>query len=213
MIGSPDWLYRVVQLLIALATLVCVANGVFMLWDPLAWYQMIETVKFTGPPNSHFIRDIGLAYFMCAVLLGFGLVRPSMRWLAVMAGGLWLSFHGGLHIWEVLTGGCTTEVFWQDAPAVLGPPLLVWVALGIMFVRQRIAPAGVPNLLYMRVMEQTTHGEGAYIREIEAAPGGALEKFKHFQSATFHRHAAPADLFHMARIGATLVEDCTARWY
>jgi hypothetical protein len=35
-----------------------------------------------------------------------------------------------------------------------------------------------------------------------------MEKFKHFMPATMHRYDAPADLFHMARIGATLVEDC-----
>jgi hypothetical protein len=208
MMGSPDRLDRLAQLLIALAALVCFGNGGFMLWNPYGWYQAVDTVKFTGPPNAHFIRDIGLAYLMCGVLLGFGLVRPSMRWLAVLAGGIFLTFHGGLHIWEVLTGGCTTDIFWRDAPAVLGPPLLVWVALGILFARQRISPAGVPKAAYLKAVDSLAPGESGYIHALAAAPGGALEKFKHFQSVTMHRHEAPADLFHMARLGATLVEDC-----
>ena len=131
-----------------------------------------------------------------------------MRWLAAFAGSLWLALHGGLHVYEVLSGICAPNIFWKDAPGVLGPPLLIWVALTILIVRQRIAPAGTPNFGYMRVVEQRTHGESDYIREIAAASGGALEKFKHFQPATFHRHETPADLFHMTRMGATLVEDC-----
>lgn len=206
--GRPDTLDRIAQLLMAFATLFTLANGAFMLADPYGWYQTLPTVRFTGPPNQHFIRDIGLAYLASGAMLGFAAVRPTMRWLAAVAGNLWLTAHGVLHIWEVLTGVCATNVFWQDAPGVLGPPLLVWIGLGILFARQRIAPAGVPDFAYMRVVEQRAHGESDYIREIANAPGGVLEKFKHFQPATFHRYEAPADLFHMARMGATLIEDC-----
>ncbi len=206
--GRPDSGDRIAQLLVALACLFSVAIGVFMLVDPYGWYQALPTVKFTGPPNPHFIRDIGLAYLTCAALLGFAFVNLRMRWLAAFAGSLWLAMHGALHIWEVTKGICSTNAFLMDAPAVLGAPLLVWIALGILFARQRISPAGAPDFAYLQVVEQRTQGESGYIREIAAAPGGALEKFKHFQPATFHRHETPADLFHMTRMGATLVEDC-----
>ncbi len=206
--GKPDTLDRIAQILIALAAIVSLANGGFMLWDPYGWYQAVPTVKFTGPPNQHFIRDIGLAYLTCAALLGFAAVRPSMRWLAVFAGGLWLSFHGVLHVWEVLTGTCTTDVFLRDAPGVLGPPLLVWIALGILFARQRIAFAGIPNPVFLGAIDRMSPGESEYIHDVAAAPGGALEKLKHFMPMTMHRHEALPELFHMSRIGATLVEDC-----
>jgi hypothetical protein len=206
--GKSDSLDRVAQALVALVALFALANGLFMLWDPYAWYRAIPTVRFTGPPNPHFIRDIGLAYLTCAALLGFAVVNLRMRWLAALAGSLFLAMHGGLHVYEVLSGICAPGIFWKDAPVVIGPPVLVWVALAILMARQRIAPAGVPNFAYMRVVEQRTHGESDYIREIADASGGALEKFKHFQPATFHRHETPADLFHMTRMGATLVEDC-----
>jgi hypothetical protein len=206
--GRPDFGDRIAQLLVVLVALIAFANGLFMLVDPFDWYQALPTVKFTGPPNQHFIRDIGLAYLSCAALLGFAAVNIRMRWLAAFAGSLWLAMHGILHVWEVTNGICSTGAFLMDAPAVIAPPLLVWTALGILFARQRISPAGAPNFAYLQAVEQRTRGESDYIREIAAAPGGALEKFKHFQPATFHRHETPADLFHMARMGATLVEDC-----
>jgi hypothetical protein len=206
--GKPDTLDRAAQFLIGLAAFVALANGGFMLWDPYGWYQAVPTVKFTGPPNEHFIRDIGLAYLACAVLLGFAMVNPRMRWLAAFGGSIWLAMHGGLHVWEVLKGICAPGIFWRDAPAVLGPPLLVWIGLGILFIRRRISPAGVPNAAMLRAVDSLNPGESAYMHEVAAAPGFAFEKLKHFMAATSHRHDAPADLFHMARIGATLVEDC-----
>ncbi len=206
--GRPDALDRLVQALIGIVAAFYIANAALMIFDPLGWYQLVGTVKATGPANFHFIRDIGIAYAVSGVVLFFAVVRPSLRWLAVVAGNLWPSFHGALHVWEVSTGICSPDIFWQDAPGVLGPPVLVWVALGILFARQRISPAGVPRAVYLKAVEAMAPGESEYIRELAAAPGGVFEKFKHFQPLSMHRHDAPADLFHMARIGATLVEDC-----
>jgi hypothetical protein len=206
--GKDDSLDRVAQALVALVAIIALANGLYMLWDPFGWYQAVPTVKFTGPPNQHFLRDIGLAYLACGVLLVFAALNLRMRWLAAVAGSLWLAMHGALHIWEVMTGICAGSVFLADAPAVLGPPILLWIALAILFARQRVAPAGLPNAVILRAVDQMNPGESEYLREVAAAPGGAMEKFKHFMPATMHRYDAPADLFHMARIGATLVEDC-----
>ncbi len=91
---------------------------------------------------------------------------------------------------------------------MLGPPLLVWIALGIMVALQRIVPAGLPRSLVLTEIDRMSPGESAYFHEMARAPGYAFEKLMHFMPATMHRHEAPADLFHMARIGATLVEDC-----
>jgi len=208
MLGKPDALDRAVQGLLVLVALFAFANGAFMLWDPYIWYQTVPTVRFTGPANPHFIRDIGLAYLLCATMLSYAAGYPQGRWLAALAGNLWLSAHGAFHIWEVANGICSPDIFWQDAPAVLGPPLIVWIALGIMIMRQRIVPAGLPKRVVLRAMDQFSPGETAYLREVARAPGHAFEKLLHFMPATMHRHETPADLFHMARIGATLVEDC-----
>ena len=215
---KADGLDRVAQILIAIAALFALFNGGFMLWDPYGWYQAVGTVKFTGPPNQHFIRDIGIAYLTAGVMLGYAAWYPSGRWLAALAGSLFLAAHGALHIYEVTTGICAQNIFWKDAPGVLGPPLLVWLALGILFGAQKIVPAGLPKRLFLAVGDKMAPDESAYMHEIAAAPGHAFEKFIHFMPASMHRYAAPADLFHMARIGATLVEDCgpcaltAARW-
>jgi hypothetical protein len=206
--GKPDTLDRFVQLLIAIAAVFALLNGSFMLADPYGWYQALPTVKFTGPPNQHFIRDIGIAYLTCAILLGYGARYPAGRWMAALAGGLWMSAHSALHIWEVITGVCAQDVFWKDAVGTVGPPLLVWIGLGIMFARQRIAPAGIPRSLMLRVVDHLSPGESQYFHEIAKAPGHAFEKLQNFMPASTHRHDASADVFHMARIGATLIEDC-----
>jgi len=142
MMGRPDALDRLVQGLIAFVALVASANGLFMLADPYGWYHFIPTVRFTGPANPHFIRDIGLAYLLTAIMLGYGALDPRRRWLGAMTGNLWLSAHGGFHIYEVATGICSPTIFWQDVPAVVVPPAIVWVALGILLVRRRIVPTG-----------------------------------------------------------------------
>ncbi len=208
MLGKPDGLDRFAQLLITVVGLFSLIFGIFMLIHPFEWYQMVPTVKFTGPPNQHFIRDIGLAYAASGVMLGYAAINPPMRWLAAFSGSLWLAVHGALHIWEGVTGVCSADIFWRDAPGVLGPPLLVGVALAILFSRQRVTPAGLPKSVMVSAVDRMSPGESAYFREIARAPGHAFEKLTHFMPVTTHRWEAPADLFHMARIGATLIEDC-----
>lgn len=42
------------------------ANGLAMLIAPGDWYRAVPGVPFTGPPNLHFVRDIGCAYLVAA---------------------------------------------------------------------------------------------------------------------------------------------------
>lgn len=216
--GKPDRLDRIAQALVALAALFALGNGLIMLADPFGWYELIGTVKATGPANAHFIRDIGLAYLLSAALLGYAAGNLSLRWGAGLAGAGWLLAHGLLHVWEVLAGICAPGIFWQEAPGTLGPPLLALTGIAIMLARQRIAPFPLPGRLFVQSMDRIAPGETEYLHRLAALPGGALEKFQHFMPVTAHRHAAPADLFAMARIGATRAEDCgpctliAARW-
>lgn len=135
--GKADALDRVAQLLVALAGLVALANGAFMLVSPLDWYGFVPTVRFTGPYNGHFVRDIGAAYLACGLMLGWALPDLRARRLGLVAGGLWLAIHAFIHIYEVSVGICGPGIFWSDAPGVLGPPLLIAAAL--LIVRRRVA--------------------------------------------------------------------------
>lgn len=209
MAGPPDALDRLAQWLVILAALFAAANGTAMLVVPLQWYDMLPSVIATGPPNVHFLRDIALAYLASAVILAFGSINLRMRWLAALAGNLWLTVHGLLHIYEVTTGICTPQNFWADAPGVLGPPLFVFIAIGILMVRERVAPYGIPKALLMHaVAAKSEESEVEYLAQIAKAPGAALERFKHFMPASAHRHVAPANLFHAASMGAVFAEDC-----
>jgi hypothetical protein len=138
MTDKPDTLDRLVQLLLLVAAVTTIANGVFMLVRPLDWYVFIPTVVTTGPPNAHFIRDIGLAYLGSGLILLYAAANPVVRWRAAVVGGLWLALHGALHIYEVAAGICGPATFWADAPGVIGQPALVIAALAILRIRKRI---------------------------------------------------------------------------
>lgn len=133
-----DALDRLTQLLLLIAAVTSIANGAFMLAKPLAWYAFVPTVVTTGPPNAHFIRDIGLAYLGSGLILLYAAASPARRWRAALVGGLWLTLHGLLHIYEVAAGICGPATFWADAPAVIGQPALVIAALAILFTRKRV---------------------------------------------------------------------------
>ena len=119
----------------------CVANAIFMIVASIKWYWTIPTVPPTGPANSHFITDIGLAYLCCGIILCYGVVYPSGRWMALVAGAMWLTAHGLFHVFEFVSGKTTASRFLQDAPGVLGLPLLVIAALAVLLATQRIVPA------------------------------------------------------------------------
>ncbi|MEH6701717.1 hypothetical protein [Parasphingorhabdus sp.] len=209
LMGKPDLLDRIAQLLVLGVGLFALLFGLFMIIRPLEWYVAIPTVITTGPPNKHFIRDIGIAYTACGMILLYASINIHMRWLAAFAGALWLSLHGVLHIYEVSAGICSPDAFVADAPGVLGPPLLVFLALVILFARQRVAPAGIPKPLLLKAATAGVEdSEKQYLEQIAAAPGHAFEKFAHFLPASLHRHAAPAHLCHAARLGANMAEDC-----
>src|SRR3546814_12769552 len=55
--AKPDALDRLAQLLMLIAAVTTIANGLFMLVKPLDWYVFVPTVVTTGPPNAHFIRS------------------------------------------------------------------------------------------------------------------------------------------------------------
>lgn len=206
--GRPDLLDRVAQLLLAFVAVFAFGNGLFMLADPSGWYDFVGTVKATGPENRHFIRDIGIAYVVSSGLVGYGALNPYMRWGSALAGTAWLALHGLLHIWEVSTGTCAPGIFWQDAPGVLGPPLLALAAIGILLARIRVATGPLPKRLFLRAADQMTLGLSPHLSDIDAAPGFLAEKFQHFMPLSVHRHAASAEQVDMARLGAVMVEDC-----
>ncbi|MBL0928756.1 MAG: hypothetical protein IBJ15_01330 [Alphaproteobacteria bacterium] len=138
MTDKLDGLDGLVQLLLLVAAVTTIANGLFMIAKPLDWYVFVPTVVTTGPPNAHSIRHIGPPYAGLGLIRPLSAARPIRHWRAAVVGGLWLALHGLLHIYEVAAGICGPATFWADAPAVLGQPALVIAALLILKARKRI---------------------------------------------------------------------------
>lgn len=98
-------------------------NGLFMLINPLAWYELVPGVTDTGFFNQHFIRDIGMIQLFLGVAFVIGFVVPERRiglWAAATA---WLCAHALFHFWEVAVGICSPAVIPRDFPAVTMPAL------------------------------------------------------------------------------------------
>lgn len=206
--GKSDALDRLAQALVGVAALVALGNGLFMLADPIGWYQWVDTVKGTGPANAHFIRDIGLAYLICALLMGYGAVNLPMRWGAALAGAGWLTLHGALHVWEVMQGLCAPGIFWTEAPGTLGPPLLALIGIAVQAGRMRVIAWPATAGLFLGTYRRLTWNLSPHLDDFAVAPGGLVEKLAHFMPLNTHGHAASPTMLAMARMGAVMAEDC-----
>jgi hypothetical protein len=104
------------------------ANGLTMLAAPVNWYAMVPGVVDTGPFNPHFVRDIGVAYFVTGGSLVWLAKWPAAR-PAAQAGAAFLVLHAAVHLWDVATGREHAHQLLFDAPTVFLPPVLaLWVA-------------------------------------------------------------------------------------
>ena len=108
------------------------ANGFWMLISPENWYRTIPGVTGTGPANLHFIRDIGCAYVVVGLSLFWLASRARQGWPAALAGGVFLTLHALVHLWDAGAGRESGHQFIADVPAVVLPAFLVmslvWLA-------------------------------------------------------------------------------------
>ena len=104
------------------------ANGAFMLAAPQVWYGITPGVPDTGPFNPHFVRDIGCAYLLTGgAFLWFGVDARARA--AALTGGVFLTLHALVHLWDAAAGRESLDHLVQDLPAVVAPPVLaVWLA-------------------------------------------------------------------------------------
>jgi hypothetical protein len=113
--------------LAALLGVAALANGVFMLLDPEAWYFAVPGVTTTGSFNQHFLRDIGLIFLLIGAGFLAGAFQPRQRLLLWAVPTIWLTGHALFHFWEVAVGICTASVIPRDFPAVTLPAILGWL--------------------------------------------------------------------------------------
>jgi hypothetical protein len=112
------------------------ANGLFMLASPAAWYFAVPGVTTTGPFNQHFLRDIGIIFLFLGAAYLIGAARSEYRIVLWGAATLWLCCHATFHIWEVAVGICGPSALARDFPAVT-LPALIGAGLTLWAVRYR----------------------------------------------------------------------------
>ncbi len=103
-------------------------TGLFILAQPEAFYGLVPGLSAMGPFNSHFVRDVGLAFLASGALLGWG-ARANMTAIA-LAGVLWPLLHAIFHVQVWSHRGFPFDaVFAFDLLAVIAPPFVALVAI------------------------------------------------------------------------------------
>jgi hypothetical protein len=87
------------QILAIISTLY-LANGLAMLIAPQLWYQLTPGVVETGAFNSHFIRDIGLAFIGASTQALLFLARYRKAFAIMAAPIIFIAGHGLFHLIE-----------------------------------------------------------------------------------------------------------------
>lgn len=123
--NEPRRVDALAWLLGALA-LVSLANGAWMLVDPLRWYHDLPAgVPDTGPFNLHFVRDIGCAFVSVGAALAWAAMRPAWRLPLVGIATLFFVAHALLHTHDTLRGLLDAHHWWLDFPGVHLPALIL----------------------------------------------------------------------------------------
>lgn len=113
-----------------------VANGLWMFADPFGWYLQVPGVVDTGPPNRHFIADIGGGYLATGIGLLAGLRLPSLMPGAALAAALFHGAHAVVHALDALAGRCTPRQLVLD-PVAVGLPALALAGFAVAVLRGR----------------------------------------------------------------------------
>lgn len=115
--------------MVAVNSIFLTLNGLFMIVDPKAWYEMVPGVINTGLYNQHFIRDIGIVQLLLGVAFVAGCFRPEERLVLWGGATVWLIAHAIFHLWEVAVGICGPSALLRDFPAVTLPAIIGLVAI------------------------------------------------------------------------------------
>jgi hypothetical protein len=120
----------------ALSGLGNLANGLWMLADPVGWYTKLPAaVPDFGPLNEHFVRDIGSAFTMLGVGLLWATVSHAVRLPVLVLVTLFSGLHALVHVYDTGRGLVGPEHWGIDFPAVYLPTVLL-IVLTVMLARR-----------------------------------------------------------------------------
>jgi hypothetical protein len=105
-----------------------VANGLWMLFGPEAWYNELPAgIPDTGPLNLHFVRDIGAAFTTFGLGLCVAAEMPKYRRVAVTMAAVFYGLHALIHVFDLIGGRLPAGHWLEDLPGVFAPAVLLGV--------------------------------------------------------------------------------------
>ncbi|UWQ19389.1 hypothetical protein [Jannaschia sp. M317] len=84
------------------------ATGVHIGAATQHWYDSVPGVALTGPLNSHFAKDVALAYLTSGAALLWAGLRNDRS--AGLCGATWLVLHALFHIWIWIHRGAPFDI-------------------------------------------------------------------------------------------------------
>ena len=101
-----------------------ILNGLSMLVAPDLWYELTPGVAETGAFNSHFVRDIGIAFLASGCGLFYALSKiESIDYKSASLSLFFLAGHSGLHLAGLLFGDMSVAEMLRDFLLVVLPVL------------------------------------------------------------------------------------------
>jgi hypothetical protein len=114
------------------------ANGVWMLLLPHSWYtEFPADIPHTGPFNSHFVRDLGVAFIVVGLAFGWSALHLERSRPVHVALTIFLVGHASIHVADITMGHLPPSHWLIDLPGVFLPALIM-IVLTVPALRQRL---------------------------------------------------------------------------
>jgi hypothetical protein len=112
------------------------ANGVWMLVDPVHWYHNLPAgVPDFGPLNEHFVRDIGCIFLMLGGALAAAAIVPGWRLAASGLNAAFYVLHALVHVIDTVRGLVGREHWLIDMSGVYVPAVIM-TAITVILARR-----------------------------------------------------------------------------
>ena len=125
-----------------IACVFSLVNGAWMLLFPLSWYTGLPAdIPHTGPFNSHFVRDLGVAFLVVSLAFGWSALHLEQSRPVHLALTVFFTGHALIHVADIVTGRLPNSHWLIDLPGVFVPALIMLV-LAVPSVRKMVSSPG-----------------------------------------------------------------------
>lgn len=134
-----------IRYIIGVLAAASIANSIWMISIPLAWYQRVPAaVPDFGPYNEHLVRDVGCAYGAIGVALAVSVWNASLRLPFAIVGAAFYVLHALMHVFDTARGVVPPLHWLLDLPTTYLPAILL-VAITVIIMRDRTTIGSLPR--------------------------------------------------------------------